>query len=416
MFEIKALASKNGVGEILVYGDIVKESMDRWQEEDVSTIMFQKQVDALADAKEIHVKINSYGGSVDSGTAMGAILNEQKAKGKRIVTKNMGFAGSMASVLLQFGDERIVSAGARTMIHEPLMLTVGNKAAHKKSEEILDQALDALVFFYMKKFKGAEDELRQLLADETTLSDKQALEYGLCDRIEGSADVAAHALGYRFDDLIVPKAYFGKNADSINILEKKGGENGMVYNKEIDAKIKALLDEGKAVAVTPDEKAEGGYVVSEVLEGVLEATEDFLTAEAAHDALGEDVSGENILALLAAAKDAGASFEAVVDAVKNIGQEPQADPALAEKAKAYDAVMDEAKKEAHKNAVRAMGDKYDKERVDKILGVFDYAEILAQSEEWAEAGAEALHMGHGRVSVTPGNTADGGELNPADIF
>lgn len=418
-FDIRAQANSASDGEIMIFGNIIDRHYWEGDKDNVTPKDFDKALKELgAGLKNLTIRVNSYGGSVFAGQAIATMIDTVKRRGVQVTAVIEGIAASMGSVIPQAAHKVHMADNAMMMIHKPSSIAWGNANEMRDTADMLDKTEKTLIALYMRRFTGTEDELKDLLkgeVDGTWMTADEALGYGLVDEVDEPVEMAACAGGYMFNGIQVSASALKGAEDKIQTYEKIGGENGMVIDEKIDAKIKSLLDEGKAVAVTPDEKAEGGYVVSEVLEGVLEATEDFLTAEAAHDALGEDVSGENILALLGAAKEAGATLDAVLGAVKNIGQEPQADPEQVAKAKAYDTVVEAAKTEAHKNAVRAMGEKYDKERVDKILGVFDYTEILAQSEEWAEAGAEALHMGQGRVSVTPDAAKPQSEI-PDDLY
>lgn len=66
----------------------------------------------------IIVQINSPGGSVTDGLAIYDTIMRLRRKGHYVTTHGMGFVASMASVLLQAGDERVMDARAKLMLHE----------------------------------------------------------------------------------------------------------------------------------------------------------------------------------------------------------------------------------------------------------------------------------------------------------
>ena len=87
--------------DILIYGDITSWEQD---EKDVSSYNLAQLI-GKSNAKEIRVRINSYGGEVAEGLA---IYNALKGHPARVTTVCDGFACSAASVVFMAGDERIM--------------------------------------------------------------------------------------------------------------------------------------------------------------------------------------------------------------------------------------------------------------------------------------------------------------------
>lgn len=72
---------------------------------------------AAVDGDELVVEINSPGGDVFAGLGMYNMLRSFSASGKKLTTRAVGLAGSIASVLLLAGDKREITANSMVMIH-----------------------------------------------------------------------------------------------------------------------------------------------------------------------------------------------------------------------------------------------------------------------------------------------------------
>lgn len=66
----------------------------------------------------IEIIFNSPGGEVLNGLALYDYIQTLKRKGHRVTTVTMGHAASMAGILLQAGDHRIIGAESYVLIHE----------------------------------------------------------------------------------------------------------------------------------------------------------------------------------------------------------------------------------------------------------------------------------------------------------
>lgn len=81
-------------------------------------------LDALAHwqrrdpGEPVEITINSPGGSITDGLALYDTICRMRRGGSRVVTRGQGMVASMAGVLLQAGDERVMDARAKMMIHE----------------------------------------------------------------------------------------------------------------------------------------------------------------------------------------------------------------------------------------------------------------------------------------------------------
>ena len=146
--------------------------------EDVEDL--QKILNQNKNASRIDIYINSPGGSVSEGIAIYNILKRTRSY-KRVFID--GFACSIASVIAMAGNSISMPKSSMQMIHNAWTLTAGNANELRKAADDLDKINEVVVNAYMSKFKGTEEELRELLDNESYLTAEECLEYGLCTKI-----------------------------------------------------------------------------------------------------------------------------------------------------------------------------------------------------------------------------------------
>jgi ATP-dependent Clp protease protease subunit len=134
--------------------------------------------------KDISMYINSPGGSVTAGMAIYDCMQFIKPDVQTIV---MGQACSMGSLLAQSGakDKRFMLPSARHMIHQP------SGGARGQATDMLIQVEEILAMkknlteIYVKHNSAGKtfEQLTQDMERDNFMSAKQALDYGLIDKI-----------------------------------------------------------------------------------------------------------------------------------------------------------------------------------------------------------------------------------------
>lgn len=173
-----SMTQKDNAATINIYGDIT--SMP-WFENDVSSGGLAKQLERLKDVSEITVYINSYGGEVAEGLA---IYNALKRHNARVKTYCDGFAASIASVIFMAGDERIMNDSSLLMIHNAWSCVQGNAQELRKQADDLEKITQASIVAYKAHSNLSEDEIRELLDNESWILPEEALEYGFATAID----------------------------------------------------------------------------------------------------------------------------------------------------------------------------------------------------------------------------------------
>lgn len=193
MWEIKQRAENPNILELHIYGDVESDYFDWWKweyvEPETSANHFRQELNKNPDVSEIHIYINSYGGSVFEGTAIYSQLRRHPAK--KVVHVD-GFACSIASVIAMAGDEVIMPRNALMMIHNMWMSAVGNARQLRKAADDLEVINAAGRQAYLQKSSGKLDEekLEEMMDAETWLTAQQCIDFGLADKLaEEDADM-----------------------------------------------------------------------------------------------------------------------------------------------------------------------------------------------------------------------------------
>ena len=193
------LIEAEDVSELYIFGDIVDEA---WCENDVEGASLCKQIQNIK-SKQINVYINSYGGSVSSGLA---IYNTLKAHDAKVTTYCQGFGCSIASVIFMAGDERIMSDASLLMIHNAWTICQGNAKDLRKQADDLDKITQASVRAYMSCVNISEEELVELLDNESWLTAEECLEMGFATEvIKDEVEAVSQSVRKSLIDMIMAK-------------------------------------------------------------------------------------------------------------------------------------------------------------------------------------------------------------------
>jgi len=139
-------------------------------------------------ADTIHIRINSPGGDVFDGTAIANTIKQHSAK---TITHIDAIAASIASIIALSSDEVIMAENAFFMFHEAWSISIGSAADFRKEADLLDKIDGVLAKTYVNKTGKDEVEIKDLMAAETWLTAKEALEMGMVDQIEEGGEVNA---------------------------------------------------------------------------------------------------------------------------------------------------------------------------------------------------------------------------------
>lgn len=131
---------------------------------------------------DIHLYINSPGGSVTAGMAIYDTMNFVKSD---VSTICLGMAASMAAFLLSSGEKkkRYILPNAEVMIHQPLGGAQGQATEIKIAAEHILKLRKKLNDMLAKNTNQSVETIERDTERDNFMDSKEALEYGLVDKI-----------------------------------------------------------------------------------------------------------------------------------------------------------------------------------------------------------------------------------------
>ncbi|WP_090090177.1 head maturation protease, ClpP-related [Leuconostoc gasicomitatum] len=164
---------------------------------------------------DVEVNISSGGGDVFAGSEIYTMLRQSKAN---VMVNIQGIAASAASVIAMAGDTVKISPSAQIMIHQAASYGGGNKDDLAHEIDVLDGIDKSIANVYEAKTGIDQGDLLNLMAQETWLGAKDAVDKGFADEIM-FVDEKQPAFANSSAN-IVPKSAVNKLMNLINKSEK----------------------------------------------------------------------------------------------------------------------------------------------------------------------------------------------------
>lgn len=166
-FENVAGAKKKKTAQMYLY-----DAVSYWTGNDARS--FQRML-SESDAEEIHLHINSPGGSVFEGVTIFNLLADHSAD---VIVHIDGLAASIASVIALAGDTVNIAENGMVMIHNPSVIAWGDAEVMRKQAEILDQIKEAILNTYESRTALDRAALSAAMDAETWYSADEAITSG----------------------------------------------------------------------------------------------------------------------------------------------------------------------------------------------------------------------------------------------
>jgi len=171
-----------------IYSRLLKDNiifLGRSIDDDVASLVIAQMLflEAENPERDIHLYINSPGGSVTAGLAVYDTMQYIKPD---VATYCVGQAASMAAVLLAAGTKgkRTALPNARVLIHQPLLFGLGGQQTeieiHAREMLKLRERIDEILALHT----GKPTELIHADTERDKILDaREAIEYGLVDQV-----------------------------------------------------------------------------------------------------------------------------------------------------------------------------------------------------------------------------------------
>ncbi len=169
--------------KIDIKGDIVDNDTGEFFDYFGMSSVYPKKVQQAIENdedEEIILDVASNGGDVFSASEIYTML---KSSGKNIVVNIQGLAASAASVISMAGNTVNISPTAQLMIHKASVVGAGNADDFEHEAKVLNGIDESIASAYELKTGMKQEDLLQMMASETWLNAKEAVDKGFADNI-----------------------------------------------------------------------------------------------------------------------------------------------------------------------------------------------------------------------------------------
>ena len=132
------------------------------------------------DSEDVHIRLNSYGGSCNAAVRMHDDIVAYPGKVSITIS---GTAASAATVLAMAADTLEMTPGSLFMIHDPIVGAIGNEADLMEAIGLLRACKDSIINVYATRTLAGRDQIAQMMKETTWMDAEAALAYGFIDRI-----------------------------------------------------------------------------------------------------------------------------------------------------------------------------------------------------------------------------------------
>lgn len=242
MMHMSCRMMEGSIGEIVLDGVFVS---TKYFDEDICSTDIRKQLKAVSDAEELHVRINSPGGDAMQGMAIKNQIMQHGAKKKICFIE--GMCASAATLPMLACDEVHIFDGAEIMIHRPSSLGFGTADDLLKTANALNVLEDDVKRMYAEFSGNSEEDVWAWMNDEKWFNAEEAVERGFATDIIGGGDriEMMQMSGHTIEMLAYRNHPLEANAeDADNIIDTE--ENRMTLDElqrdhpELHAEVKNL--------------------------------------------------------------------------------------------------------------------------------------------------------------------------------
>ena len=185
-YDVKAQARAEGqpsATDVWIY-DVIG---DDWYDPSLTAKELCQTIASIYTA-EIVLHLSSPGGSVSDGLA---IYNALLGHPAQVTSRVEGWTASIATIVALAGETVAMYDNSLFMIHNPLMICVGNASELREQADWLDRVGGIMANIYMWRCTNTEDELQAALDAETYLGADEALEWGFVTEVVVAEQAAA---------------------------------------------------------------------------------------------------------------------------------------------------------------------------------------------------------------------------------
>jgi len=181
------------MADLNIYGPI-----GGFDEDSISMKSFTDMMASVEPDEDVHIHINSPGGSVWDGLAIYDRLVNHAGMVSIVI---QGVAASIASIVAMAGDRITMAQSSRFMIHNPMgpsAIAFGTSEDLRDAAEdtmktaaLLDSIRDSLAGVYASRSGQSQKKILDWMAEETYFTASDAVKYGFADKVRANKKLAA---------------------------------------------------------------------------------------------------------------------------------------------------------------------------------------------------------------------------------
>lgn len=133
---------------------------------------------------DLEIIFNSPGGKIVDGMALFDFIRYLRTKDHKITTSTIGYAASMAGILLQAGDHRVMGREAWLLIHQGSFGVVGTAGEVEDTVAWMKQLQNRILDIFVERSKLTKKQLQhRWQRKDWWISSQEALKLGFVDEV-----------------------------------------------------------------------------------------------------------------------------------------------------------------------------------------------------------------------------------------
>jgi len=148
-----------------------------------------------AAVDDVHIRLNSYGGSCNAATRM---FDDIRAYPGSVKITISGTAASAATVVAMAADRLEMTPGSLFMIHDPSTVAYGNERDMDEAKAVLRACKESILNMYGTRMRVSRNDAADMMTATTWMDANEAFDKGFVDAItETPAKLPTDCTGHK---------------------------------------------------------------------------------------------------------------------------------------------------------------------------------------------------------------------------
>lgn len=148
-----------------------------------------------AAVDDVHIRLNSYGGSCNAATRM---FDDIRAYPGSVKITISGTAASAATVVAMAADRLEMTPGSLFMIHDPSTVAYGNERDMDEAKAVLRACKESILNMYGTRMRVSRSDAADMMTATTWMDANEAFDKGFVDAItETPAKLPTDSAGHK---------------------------------------------------------------------------------------------------------------------------------------------------------------------------------------------------------------------------